>query len=152
MVHAWDNYPIAQFPRLWEWVQSEVGRGHFTMSNIALEETEHKHPDCALWLKQNHIVKLPETQPVLLEALRLQLLLGIKDFPTTPKGVDENDLLIIATAKIFDQILITNEARQPTLPDNLVNCKIPAVCGMRTVSVPCLNFLDLIKRSQSIFA
>ena len=78
--------------------------------------------------------------------------LGIVDDNYHPKGVGENDLLIIASAKVNQRRLVTNEARQDTnLPSNPARYKIPAVCGLAGIDVPTLNFLDLLQESDQPF-
>jgi hypothetical protein len=77
--------------------------------------------------------------------------LGIANDKYHPNGVDENDLLIIAAAKEDGCELISNEARQPALPVVMARYKIPAVCAMPTVKVPCVDFLDVLTRSGKSF-
>ena len=45
----------------------------------------------------------------------------------------------------------TDESKQPSLPKELNKYKIPAVFAMIGVSVPCINFIDFIKRSAVVF-
>ena len=87
---------------------------------------------------------------ILEEALRIQGLLGIQN-DQYGGGVGENDILIIATAKIEGVDLISDENKQPNLPENMKNYKIPAVCALPSVQVGSLNFLELIKNSGCIF-
>jgi len=67
------------------------------------------------------------------------------------KGVGENDILIIATARAHGAELVSDEGTQTKLPDVMANMKIPAVCDMAAVSVPCISFVKYIKRSDVIF-
>ena len=85
-----------------------------------------------------------------MEALRIKALLGIEG-DLYGGGVGENDLFIIATARAHGAELLTDEARQPGLPKNPRNFKIPAVCNLPEVQVVCLNFVDYIKRSRALF-
>ena len=100
MLYAWDNYPFEQFPPLWNWMAQNLQNGVFTMPRAALDEVKHKSPDCASWLRASSLGILPETNEIVAEALRINTLLGIQNDQYHPKGVDENDILIIATAKI----------------------------------------------------
>lgn len=97
IIHAWDNYPVAQFPGLWAWLDERVGQEALLMSVVAVDEVGHKAPDCAVWLKGAGLQILPVTEAILLEALRIKQLLAIDRYGT---GVDENDLIIIATARL----------------------------------------------------
>jgi len=150
MLYAWDNYPIAQFPGLWAWMADRVMQGVIRMSEVAAEEVGHKAPECVTWLKEAGLQKMPVTEAILLEALRIKGLLEIEE-DKYGAGVDENDLYIIATAKLHGCELVTDEAFQPSGNKLKRNWKIPAVCNIESVQPPWINFLDYIKRSQAVF-
>jgi hypothetical protein len=147
MIHAWDNYPVEQFPRLWDWIAGEIGAQRLVMAVVAIEEVGHKIPECSVWLKAREIGRLDITGRVLAEAMRIKGLLGIVDDQYSPKGIDENDLLIISAARLNGRELVSNEAKQLAIPKTIANCKIPAVCGMNDVKLPCIDFLTYLKRS-----
>jgi predicted nucleic acid-binding protein len=150
IIHAWDNYPILQFPGLWDWLASKITEGEIVIPSVALEEVEHKYEDCAAWLKDNEIEKVSMTNAIVQEAIRIKTLIGVAGDKYHPKGVDENDILIISTALTHRADLVSNEGRRPR-PDILAKNKIPAVCDMPEVSVSCINFLEYIKSSEAIF-
>lgn len=85
------------------------------------------------------------------DALRIKKLLGIVNEQFHPKGVGENDIFIIATACVHKVQLVSNENRQNNLPVKLAKYNIPAVCAMQDVSVPCVNFIEFLKRSGQVF-
>lgn len=149
MIYAWDNYPLRQFPPLWDWMQTCIDDKTIVMPSVAFEEVTYKAPDCGEWLKTD-LEQLEITNSIIQDAFRIKTMLGIVDDKYHPKGVDENDLLIIATARDYGVELVSNEARQKQ-PGKLEKCKIPAVCLMKGVDVPCLNFIEFIKRSEVIF-
>ncbi|GAB6043469.1 DUF4411 family protein [Endothiovibrio diazotrophicus] len=151
IIFAWDTYPIDNFPSLWEWIAERIAAGEFAIPVVALEEVERKSPECGGWLKQCDIEVLPLTNAVLRGAGEIKYLLGIMEDDYHPKGVGENDLLIIATAKDVKQKLVSDEARQFRLPDVMPKYKIPAVCALEEVGVECIPFIDLIKRSGVTF-
>lgn len=151
MIYAWDNYPIGQFPGLWEWVASQIEAKELVMSSVAFEEVQNKTPDCGEWLKDNNLERLSVTNAILQDAKRIKDLLGIVDDGYHPKGVGENDILIIATARLHGAELVSDEERQNNLPKVMSKYKIPAVCLTQPVSVPCINFIEYIKDSGAVF-
>ena len=152
MIYAWDNYPIEQFPGLWEWLAIQIENPNLVIPSIAFEEVSHKAPECCAWLRDNDISRLEVTNAILQDAMRIKTLIGVVDDKYHSKGVDENDLLIIATTRAQQFELISEEARQPTLPQNEpTKRKIPSVCAMGGVGVSCINFIEYIKQSQAVF-
>jgi len=150
MIHAWDNYPCEQFPGLWAWMADRVAQRLIQMSAVAVEEVGHKVPECAAWLKEVGLQKIPVSETFLVEALRIKDLLEIEE-EKYGSGVDENDLIIIATAKLSNCELVTDEAFQPSLNKLKKNWKIPAVCNMETVRVDWTGFVDYFKRTKVVF-
>ena len=151
MIYSWDNYPVRQFPGLWEWMARQIEEKKLVMPRVAFKEVADKTPDCGEWLKDNDLEKLEISNAIVQDAMRIKGLIEIMDDKYHPEGVGENDLLIIATARAHRLELVSDEAEQPTLPKKLSKRKIPAVCDMEEVAVPCINFLDYIKRSEEIF-
>ena len=150
MIYAWDNYPVRQFPGLWEWMATQIADEKIVMPTVAFDEVSHMAPECGEWLRDNGLVRLAITNPVLQDALRFKNLLGIQG-DKYGAGVDENDLLIIATARKHKSELVSDERRQPDLPKQKHNFKIPAVCAMPEVGVYCINFIQYLKRSEAVF-
>jgi hypothetical protein len=111
----------------------------------------HKSPECVDWLRARAVGTLAIDNLILQEAMRVKGLLGIINDRYSPSGVDENDLFIIATAKIKGLELVSQEGRQNIAPKIPANMKIPAVCALATVTVPCLNFVELIRESEVVF-
>lgn len=151
MIYAWDNYPIGQFPPLWEWLASQIESKELVMPSVAFEEVSHKTPECGEWLKDNNLEQLVISNAILQDAKRIKGLLGIVDDNYHPKGVGENDILIIATARQHGAELVSDEERQTTMPQVTSKRKIPAVCVMPTVGVHCINFIEYIKATGEVF-
>jgi predicted nucleic acid-binding protein len=151
MIYAWDNYPVRQIPGLWKWMAIQIEEKKLAMPSVAFDEVAHKTPDCVEWLRDNDLQKLEITNTILQDAMRIKQLLGIVGDKYHARGVGENDILIIATVRAHRAELVTDEERQPTLPREPSKRKIPAVCGMEEVAVPCINFIEFIKRSDEIF-
>lgn len=151
MIYAWDNYPFEQFPPLWDWMGSLVSQGQIVMSAVAFEEVSHKTPDCCAWLESIGLQRSPVSNSVIQEAMRIKGLIGVVDDGYHPRGVDEKDLFIIATAKISGLPIVSDEEKQPTRPIELRKSKIPLVCGLNTVDIKCFNYLEFIKASRAVF-
>lgn len=151
MIYAWDNYPVQQFPGLWDWMAEQIEAENLVMSSVAFEEVENKTPDCATWLKEHKLPRIDMTNEILQEAIRIKELVGIVNDRYHSKGVGENDLLIIATAKIHGFELVSDEKRQLAPLNEPTKRKIPAVCAIPAVSVSCVNFLEYLKRSGAVF-
>jgi hypothetical protein len=147
---AWDNYPVDQFPQLWNWFGNLVQSGEIVFASVAFAEIGHKAPECCTWLDQKGANKLSVNNAIAQVAFTIQASLGIAndDYGT---GVDENDIFVIATAKVTNRSLISDEAVQTLAPKNLKKSKIPLVCSMPLVKVPCKNFVSFFKNSGAVF-
>ncbi len=151
MIHAWDNYPPKQFPSLWDWMASKMVDGEFVMAQVAFEEVEKKAPDCAKRLKKSSITRIRIANDILQESSRIKKRLGITVDNYHPNGVSENDILIIAAAKIHDLELVSDESKQTKQPHENRKLKIPGVCDLPDVGVTCVSFLELVRRSDESF-
>ena len=151
IIYAWDNYPADQFPPMWGWIAEEVREGRLLIASVAFREVRDKTPECARWLTDCGISILDIGNAELNEAMRIKQLIGVQGDNYHPKGVGENDLLIISASRLRNFILISDEERQPNLPNVPSKMKIPAVCGLEEVRVECINFLTYLKQSGRVF-
>lgn len=151
IIYAWDNYPIDQFPGLWEWIAEQIINQQIVMADVALDEVHNKVPECADWLKQNDLLIIPVGNDALQVSKIIKNLLEIVGDKFHPKGVGENDIFIIATAQLQGCELVSDEERQQIAPQVQAKRKIPSVCNMPEVGVVCINFLDYIKTSGAVF-
>jgi hypothetical protein len=147
---AWDTYPESQFPSFWKWICTEISGQGISMPEIAFTEVGHMAPDCAMWLTNCGLQPLPVTNDIVQEANNIKSLLGIANDDYLPTGVDENDLFIIATAKVYGLDLVSDE-NQPTAPVNLRRSKIPTVCRMNQVDVVCVKLNAHIRSSGMVY-
>jgi hypothetical protein len=150
IVYGWDNYPIGKFPRLWDWIEEKIRSANLVISTVAFTEVSQVSPDCAAWLDSVHIQKHPINGAMLQQSLAFKAALGIVDESYNPNGVDEKDLFIIANAQVLGIPLISNEAIQNNLPQQMAKYKIPAVCDY-IAHVECISFLDYINSSSTTF-
>ncbi len=151
LIYAWDNYPLAQFPGVWNWIGKQIGTGSIRTSQVALDEVLDKAPDCHKWLTQQSIESLPVTNQITQHAMTIKTLLGIVNDNYHAKGADENDLLIVSTAKAHGFDLVSDEAIQNNPPKEPRKRKIPSVCAMQEVQVKCQSFLEFLKASAQVF-
>lgn len=151
IIYAWDEYPIANFPKFWEWIDAQITAGNCSISQVALDEVGHKYPECAKWLREKGIRQIGLSDETLRLANEIRQLLEIEE-EAYGAGVDENDLLIIAAAKIEADVVLTQESRQAFVPTRKKkNYKIPAVCEMPEVSVQHQNVREWIQASGQVF-
>ena len=145
IVWAWDEYPATLFPALWTLLATEVAAGNIVVPASAMKEIGDVSPDCHEWLKQNGLKAQPMSNVSITIAQNIKFKLGIVGDAYHPKGVDESDIFIIATAKAMKLPLVSQEAVQLNLPSPLTRCKIPATCSLPGVSVKCIRFIDYLK-------
>ena len=151
LIHAWDNYPLEQFPPMWRWIAQQIEAKNFTIPQVAFEEVAAKTPELGDWLRSIEIERLPVTAEILQRAFDIKDSLGVIDDAYHPKGVGENDILIVATAAAEKLDLVSNEARQSRVPDIPAKRKIPSVCTMPDVNVRCISFVKLLRGSGEVF-
>jgi len=151
IIYAWDNYPIRQFPGLWVWLAEQFADKQLVLSRVAYDEVGNKAPECAAWLRDANTELIGITNAIVQEALKIKRLLGITADNYHTKGVGENDIFIIATASVNNAGLVSDEGWQPNPPKLPKRRKIPLVCTMDEVGVPCMNFIEFIKRSGAVF-
>lgn len=149
IVHAWDNYPIKTFSPLWGWLAEQFASDEFGICQVAWKEVGQVSPGCAGWLKACGVKPIALGAETTLEALKMARRLGIEEDDYHPDGVDEKDLLIIASALNHGNSLVSNESVQNDLPKNLKKYRIPAVC--RLVGVTCVDFVKLLKQEEPDF-
>ena len=150
IIHAWDNYPPKQFEGLWNWLKQEVLCGRLCLSTEAHQEVRAKLPECGDWLDDCSVKLIAPSTQILGIAYSIKDALGVQG-DRYGAGVGEVDIIIIATAIDSGAELVTNEAKQKTLPQKKLSYKIPAVCSMLRSPVPHMDFLSYIKRSKVKF-
>ena len=145
IVWAWDEYPAVLFPGLWTLLASEAAAGTIVIPSSAMKEIGDVSPDCHEWLKDCGLKPHPMSNASLRFAQTIRSALGIVGEAYHPKGVDENDIFIIATAMELGLPLVSEEALQLNLPSTLKRYKIPATCGLPEVRVKCIRFIDYLR-------
>lgn len=147
LIHGWDSYPIEIFPPLWGWLGQQVANGELQFPDVAYVEINDVCPDAGKWLKEQSAKVVATTPAMLAFSMGIKAILGVDNDEYHPKGVDENDLLVISSAHVHGVECVSDEAKQNDLPINMKKYKIPAVCAHERVVVKCSNFLEYLKAS-----
>lgn len=151
IIYAWDEYPISNFPKFWEWIEAQIKAEDCAISQVALDEVSHKYVECAKWLRDKGIRQIGLTDEILRSASEIKAHLEIEE-EAYGAGVDENDLIIIASAMIEADVVLTQESRQAYDPTRKKkNFKIPAVCELAEVNVRHQNVREWIQASGEQF-
>ncbi len=153
IILAWDNYPEGQFPLFWSWIKQEITENKLILPGQAAKEIEKHDPECYKWFKDFGVKIIQADNKIVLEAVRIKNILGIENDEYHPKGVGENDIIIIATAKVRKMSLVSNEGVQanPKSMTSMKKYKIPAVCDLPAVGVICVPLIKYIRSSGGIF-
>lgn len=53
MLYAWDNYPVRQFPGLWNWLATQIEENAFVIPSVRLKRSQQKHLNVATGSKTN---------------------------------------------------------------------------------------------------
>ena len=62
MLYAWDNYPVRQFPGLWDWLATQIEENAFVIPSVAFEEIAAKTHECGDWLKDKRVKKTSDNR------------------------------------------------------------------------------------------
>ncbi|EHU2433873.1 TPA: DUF4411 family protein [Acinetobacter baumannii] len=153
LIDIWFRFPkeLKVFNSLWEQIESLVISKSILVTRRNFEEVKHKSEEAYNFFNSLDIEVITPNQEILITTVAIQQELGITDAEIKNNlrdGVDEGDLICIATAKCKGMILVTEEKRQPVYPGNKgpnpSKYKIPKVCEMPSVNVKCINFLDFL--------
>lgn len=147
VIHLWENYPAQNdhFKSLWESFVENLNNGTFSISDVALKEIKDKIPDFEERVQ-------PKPNPEQKNITDLQIVqdikdnLGIEEDKYHPKGVNENNLFIIAVTKRNNHILVSEEAVQNNLPVEKSKYKIPAVCK-EIAKIECADIQTLLNKN-----
>ncbi len=153
-ITAWrKGYPIRSFPSLWRQISQhrqdiilikpiydEIEPiSSSDRDDLSSDEKENKYP-LRSWLVRNGFVETPIDNQVRTISLDLEHEYQITDHS---KGASQNDITLIAYAKINEKTVATFEAIQPQVPSKKYNYKIPLICQRENVR--CIDFIALLQ-------
>jgi hypothetical protein len=139
ILHAWiEAYPPDNFPLVWDKIDNLITNGRLISSDEVLRELKRKHDSA---YHPNLFMPLDEGT----QALVAEIMSKHKRLVDTRKGRLGADPFVIATAKLKNCTLVTNEV----LTNNIKKPNIPDVCAI--MNVECINILQLIQTEGWIF-
>lgn len=150
LVSAWDNYPCEQFPQFWQWIKNKIVSNEILVPEVVINEVSYKFPECGEYVK-GFTTPLAIDANIISYAMGLKSVIGVTEDHYHPKGVDENDLLIISSAFCTGRILITDEHFQTAPPKEKSKAKIPLVCKMAAEDIEWINLISYIRGSEQVF-
>ena len=154
LITAWyENYPVDILPSLWE--QLAICRNEFVLikpiydetdpitphdrNKMSIDEKKVKYP-LRMWMQENGFEATPINDAVNVASLMLEQEYQINP---TSKGAGQNDVTLIAYAKITGKTLVTLEAEQKQKPQKKSKYKIPLICQEQGVEY--INFVKLLR-------
>ena len=133
-----DTYPINIFPSLWE--QLAQHQSDIILIEPIYDQIIVKKDPLTKWLKENHFFSIPIDYETDKLSLKWEKEYQIRE---RSKGVNQQDITLIAYAKRKNKIVVTLEGKQDKDPSRKkYNYKIPLVCSDK--KVPCINFVKMI--------
>ena len=153
-ITAWNsNYPMNVFPSLWEQlaqcrnnlvlikpVFDEIDPISSADKKLPTDKKREKYP-LRVWMTENYFDAEPITDEINAVSLDLE-----KEYETNnnPKGANQNDITLIAHAKVKKKTVVTFEEEQDQKPGKKKNYKIPLICNEQ--GVECINFVEMLQR------
>ncbi len=152
-ITAWrKSYPISSFPSLWKQISKhrrdiilikpiydEIDPIPSQHQNLSSRQKNAKYP-LRMWLMQSGFVGVPINSQVISTSFMLECRYQITNHS---KGASQNDITLIAYAKINHKTVVTFEAIQRQTPSKKYNHKIPLICQKENVQ--CIDFVALLQ-------
>ena len=144
IINAWRDYPIVNFPNIWEWVELLGSEQIGGMSEVVFKELERGGDECYNWFKERkELFVYPNDEEIQYEVRRL--VNTYNNFGLTT-GKNEGDPYVIALAKVKGAVVVTNES-----PSNDMNGpKIPDIC--RVEGIQRIKFVQVITKEGVVFS
>lgn len=150
IIRAWEYYPKPQFPGFWRWVASEFNARRWMMARANLDEVSHKVPELHRWLVSSGLRTINVTNEIVARVIQIKELLEIVD-DRYGAGVDEPDLILIATCACLGHVCVSCEEEQLGSTKTLRNAKIPRVCRQQSVNVPHVDLRNCVYEAGIVF-
>lgn len=134
------TYPEDVFPKAWEKLNELVSSGTLISAEDVYEELCAFDDEIFQWAAKNNEIFHPLDYDVQREAIKL-----LEKYPTLldlKKNKSSGDPFIIATAKLYNCILVTEE--KPSNSPSRV--KIPDVC--QEIGIECISLIEMFRRED----
>ncbi len=152
-ITSWNSsYPINVFQSLWNEVAryrndiiiikpifDEIDPISSSDRKLPKNKKTNKYP-LRVWMIDNQLESTSVSDEVQDVSLGLEIQYETNN---NPKGANQNDIILIAYAKINGITVVTFEEDQPQRPGKKCNYKIPLIC--REQQVACINFVTMLK-------
>jgi len=107
---------------------------------LTTTKKKEKYP-LRIWLNDNGFTETIVNEDVIALSLELERKYEINDIS---KGACQNDITLIAYAKLSSNAVVTYESEQNQKPSKISNFKIPLICKEENVN--CINFITMIEK------
>ncbi|NGP87552.1 DUF4411 family protein [Fodinibius halophilus] len=143
LIQAWRDYPIENFPPVWEKLGELGANNTLGMSELILAELQRGGDELYDWAKTRETdLVIPTSDTINSE---VSYLVNTYNNFGIITGKNEADPFVVAVAKAHNCIVVTNERRS----GDLNGPKIPDVCLEE--EIPWIRFIDIIKRENIVF-
>lgn len=146
LIHGWnEKYPPEIFASLWSDIENLINDGDLVSTEEVLMELSAGNDDLSIWASKQNNFFLPLNNQIQTEAANILAdPINSKVLDTKKVGKNEADIWVIATAKVNNLTVITDEKYvQPIDVPNARKISIRNVC--ENINIPHLNFLEFIK-------
>ena len=142
-INAWRDYPIENFPKIWDWIERMGRDGLLGISEVVFRELEKGGDECYDWFKtRKSDFVYPNDDDVQRELNRLVNTYNNFGLIT---GKNEGDPFVVALAIVQDCMVVTNES----MSNNMNGPKVPDVC--RAEGIQWIKFVEVIRREEVKF-
>ncbi|MCY3575389.1 MAG: DUF4411 family protein [Chloroflexi bacterium] len=145
-IELFQKYPRSLFPSLWQEFENLIDRDALSsIIQVKQELQREKNGDQASYWAQQPSVRRLFTSPTLEEMVFLSSELASSKFrdavPQHLRSTNEKaDIYLIARARVFDGIVVTEERYKPQ------GTKIPTIC--KGFNIDCVNLLGMMQREN----
>lgn len=149
LIHGWnEKYPPEIFASLWNDIENLIKSGDLVSTEEVLMELNAGNDDLSIWASKQSDFFLPLDNQVQAEAATILAdPINSKVLDQKKVGKNEADIWVIATAKVNNFAVITDEKYvQPIDVPNARKISIRNVC--ENESIPHFNFLEFIKECK----